>query len=249
MASPFIPIDDPSQVPSDLQVVSGLQARFGTIDYTKWQTLRFGFYSWLTYPEAGQNQFVFFGNAVGSAVGATTLTYEDTNMPQAANFGQVHFLIKTIHTDIRIADLGLNTYAGTDATTLASDFLMGFVNAGTLNFSIGARPFLTVPKPFQYLPPLAARSRAYGAGLTAVTAVGPLTAYQTDQPFVTQTSNRDNVFRFDPSLLVEAGQQFSVTVDFPSGLVPVIGTSITDNTTNPLKIGVFLSGVVLRPMQ
>lgn len=244
MASPFV-----NSGSKDTMIVSGLQTQFGTIDYSRWQAQRAEFYSWATYPEAGGNQFVFFGNALGANVGATTLTYEDTNMPRAGSFGQVHFLIKSIHTDIRIADLGLNTYAGTDATTLASDFLMGFVNAGVLNFSIGARPFLTLPKPFQYAPPLAGRVRATGAGLTAVTAVGPLTAYQTDQPMVTQLDDRDQAFRFDPSLLVEAEQQFSVSIDFPSGLVPVIATSITDNTTNPLKIGVFLSGVVLRPMQ
>jgi len=244
--SPFVPGGS-----RDVMLVSGLQSQFGTIDYSRWQAQRYEFYSFITYPEAGAAQLVFFGNAVGGNVGATSLTYEDTNMPRAGSFGQQHFLIKSIHTDIRIADPKLTTWDGTDASTLASDYLMGFVNAGVLNFTIGARPFLTLPVPFQYAPPLAGRMRGYqGGGLTAATtAANALTAYVGDQPLVQQTDDRDNIFRFDPTLLLEAEQQFSVSIDFPSGVVPVIGTGVTDDTSNPLKVGVVLSGVLLRPVQ
>ena len=46
-----------------------------------------------------------------------------------------------------------------------------------------------------------------------------------------------------------AGQTFQVSVDYPSGLVPVIGTGVTDDTTNPLKVGIKLDGVLIRPKQ
>lgn len=244
MPSPLVA----SQTP-DVITVNGLQSRFGTIDYSRWQAQRQEFYSYIPYPVAGGSQFVFFGNAVGTNVGSYQLTYEDTNMPRAGSFGQQHFLVKTISTDIRIKDLKLNTWDGTDASTLASDYLMGFLNAGVLNFSIGARPFLVAPKPFQVLPPLSTRIRGQGAGLTSVAAVGPLTAYAADQPLVQQTSNRDNVYRFDPALLIEAEQQFGITIDFPSGPVPIISTGVVNDSTNPLQVGVKLSGVLLRPMQ
>jgi hypothetical protein len=47
--------------------------------------------------------------------------------------------------------------------------------------------------------------------------------------------------------MIEAEQNFSLTVEFPSGLVPVIGTDITDDTTNPLKVVAVIDSVTIRP--
>lgn len=230
------------------EIIAGLQTRFGSIDYSRWQSVRAEFYSYITYPLAGAASFTFFGNAIGGNVGATTLTTEDTNMPRAGSFGQQHFLIKSIHTSIRIADEKLSAYVGTDATTLASDYLMGFVNAGVLNFTIGARPFLQLPVPFKFAPPLSSSARSRAANPTSTTGGPPSTGFIGDYPAVTQTSNRSNIYRLDPNILIEAEQQFGVSIDFPTGLVPLNATSVVNNDTNPLKVGVTLSGVLLRPM-
>jgi hypothetical protein len=229
------------------EIISGLQTRFGSIDYSQFQSLRYQFYSYVTYNTAGVTQLNFFGTTVGQP-GITTA---DTNMPRTGSFGQQHFFLKSIGTRIKLKTNDLSAFDGTDASTIASDYLFGFLNAGVLNFSIGARPFLQVPKPFQYLPPISGQAITNVAGITALTApitnaAGTLTS---DTPFVTQTIDRTNTFRFDPNILIEAEQQFSITIDFPSGTVPVIGTGIANDTTNPLKVGVYLDGVLLRPLQ
>jgi hypothetical protein len=68
-------------------------------------------------------------------------------------------------------------------------------------------------------------------------------------PWVTQTKRRDNVYFVDPNILIEAEQQFTVQINYPSGLVPVLATNVVNDTSNPLKIGVILDGLLLRPVQ
>lgn len=233
-------------------IISAAAQKFGTIDYTRWQSLRWQWYGWITYPTAGASELNFFGNAVGQ--GATTLA--DTNLPKAGSFGQTHFLVKTISTGIKLAqqDTGsfnLANIATADQRSLSSDIIAGFVQAGVLTFSIGARPFATIPRPFQYAPPAGNEPDFDGSSVSAPSAT-PLGNVTAQVPYATQTRNRANVYRVDPNILIEAEQQFEVKIAFPSGLVPVIATGLTpaiNDSTNPLKVGVILDGVLLRPMQ
>lgn len=233
-------------------IINAVAGQFGTIDYTKWQAIRQQFYAWVTYPLAGQSEITFFGNAVGQ--GATTLA--DTNMPKAGSFGQVHFLVKTISTAIKLGTQDLSSFnraniATADQRTLSSDIIAGFVQAGVLNFSIGARPYAVIPKPFQYAPQTGNVPDFDGSSVSDPSAA-PLGDVVAQVPYATQTRNRANVYRVDPNILIEAEQQFSVTISYPSGLIPIIATGLTpaiNDTTNPLKVGVILDGVVLRPMQ
>lgn len=232
------------------QIIAGLQSRFGSIDYSQFQAVRATFFSYVTYPEAGQSQLIFFGDVAGNS----GVTVYDTNMPKQGSFGQQHFLLKAIGTDIRIKTNDLTLFDGLDATTLASDFLLGFVQSGVLTFNIGSRAFATVPKPFMYCPPVGAQPRLKVAGLTSlggavVGADSTLATLVSDTPFVTQTREKRNAYIVDPTILIEAEQQFNATIDFPTGLVPVIGTGITDDTTNKLQVGIMLDGVLLRPLQ
>jgi len=71
-------------------------------------------------------------------------------------------------------------------------------------------------------------------------------------PWVTQTKMRPNVYFTDPNILIEAEQQFTVTLDYPSGLVPVLATNVINiggANANPYKVGVILDGLLLRPVQ
>jgi hypothetical protein len=60
---------------------------------------------------------------------------------------------------------------------------------------------------------------------------------------------RSNVYFVDPNILIEAEQQFNVSLQFPSGIVPVLATNVVNDSTNPLKVGVILDGLLLRPVQ
>jgi hypothetical protein len=89
----------------------------------------------------------------------------------------------------------------------------------------------------------------FSAGVLNLTAGTPVTVFIGPPPYCTQTRNKDGIYQVDPNIMIEAEQQFSMTISFPSGLVPVLGTGVTDDTTNPLKVGVILDGIEFRPLQ
>lgn len=227
-------------------IISAAAARFGTIDYSQWQAIRWQWYSFIQYPTAGASELIFFGNVLGQS----GVTLADTNLPKAGSFGQQHFLLKSISTMIRLPsnDLDSMTVAAPDANTLASDFLNGFVQAGVLDLSIGSRPFAVIPKPFQYCPSAAAEAQIANSYVNRITAV-PAGNDLVTPAVVTQTKRRANVYRTDPNILIEAEQQFECKIKFPSGAVPIIGTGVATagSTALTLKVGVVFDGVLLRP--
>lgn len=240
-------------------IISAASQKFGVIDYSRWQAIRWQWYSYVTYPTAGVGELNFFGQVAGQ-VG---VTLQDTNLPKAGSFGQTHFQLKSISTDIQLANNNVdgftlaNQVANTanpalpfDNFALASDFLNGFVQAGVLEFSVGARPFATIPKPFMYAPPPGSPNdynNSYANQITAVPTTG--TSQVVGLPWVTQTKLRNNVYFVDPNILIEAEQQFNVKISYPSGALPVIANSVVNDSTNPLKIGVIFDGLLLRPVQ
>jgi hypothetical protein len=234
-------------------IISAASQKFGVIDYSRWQAIRWQWYSYLTYPTAGVGELNFFGQVAGQS----GVTLQDTNLPKAGSFGQTHFQLKSISTDIQIAQNDEDgftraNYATLDTRALASDYLLGFIQAGVLQFSVGARPFATIPKPFQYAPPPGSTldlTNSYVNQISAAPnpAVGATNV--TGLPWVTQTKMRNNVYFVDPNILIEAEQQFTVKLSYPSGIVPVLASAVANDSTNPLKVGVIFDGLLLRPVQ
>jgi hypothetical protein len=240
-------------------IISAASQKFGVIDYSRWQAIRWQWYSYVTYPTAGVGELNFFGQVAGQ----TGVTLQDTNLPKAGSFGQTHFQLKSISTDIQLGNNNLdgftlanqvlntaNPLLPFDNFALASDFLNGFVQAGVLEFSVGARPFATIPKPFMYAPPPGSPNdydNSYANQITAVPTTG--TSQVVGLPWITQTKMRSNVYFVDPNILIEAEQQFTVKISYPSGAIPVIANSLVNDATNPLKIGIIFDGLQLRPVQ
>jgi hypothetical protein len=234
-------------------IISAASQKFGVIDYSRWQAIRWQWYSYVTYPSAGSTELNFFGQVAGQA----GVTLQDTNLPKAGSFGQTHFQLKSISTDIQINNNDVDGFtranqASLDTRALASDFLGGFVQAGVLRFSVGARPFATIVKPFQYAPPPGSPLDYDNTYVNQISAA-PVPAAGAGQvvgvPWITQTKIRNNVYFVDPNILIEAEQQFNVSLQFPSGIVPVLATNVVNDSTNPLKVGVILDGLLLRPVQ
>jgi hypothetical protein len=234
-------------------IISAASQKFGVIDYSRWQAIRWQWYSYITYPSAGATELNFFGQVAGQA----GVTLQDTNLPKAGSFGQTHFQLKSISTDIQIASNDVDGFtranqASIDTRALASDFLGGFVQAGVLRFSVGARPFATIVKPFQYAPPPGSPldyDNTYVNQISAAPVPAAGAAQVVGVPWITQTKMRSNVYFVDPNILIEAEQQFNVSLQFPSGIVPVLATNVVNDSTNPLKVGVILDGLLLRPVQ
>ena len=234
-------------------IISAASQKFGVIDYTRWQAIRWQWYSYLTYPTAGVGELNFFGQVAGQA----GVTLQDTNLPKAGSFGQTHFQLKSISTDIQIAANDEDGFtranqATLDTRALASDYLLGFIQAGVLQFSVGARPFATIPKPFQYAPPPGSTLDLANSFVNQISAAPNPAAAATNVtglPWITQTKMRSNVYFVDPNILIEAEQQFSVKLSYPSGSVPVLASAVANDSTNPLKVGVIFDGLLLRPVQ
>jgi len=234
-------------------IISAASQKFGVIDYSRWQAIRWQWYSYITYPSAGTTELNFFGQVAGQA----GVTLQDTNLPKAGSFGQTHFQLKSISTDIQINSNDVDGFtranqASIDTRALASDFLGGFVQAGVLRFSVGARPFATIVKPFQYAPPPGSPLDYDNTFVNQISAAPVPAAGASDVvgvPWVTQTKIRNNVYFVDPNILIEAEQQFNVSLQFPSGAVPVLATNVVNDSSNPLKVGVILDGLLLRPVQ
>jgi hypothetical protein len=234
-------------------IISAASQKFGVIDYSRWQAIRWQWYSYVTYPSAGSTELNFFGQVAGQA----GVTLQDTNLPKAGSFGQTHFQLKSISTDIQINANDVDGFtranqATLDTRALASDFIGGFVQAGVLRFNVGSRPFATIVKPFQYAPPPGSPldyDNSFVNQISAAPNPAAGAAAVSGVPWVTQTKVRNNVYFVDPNILIEAEQQFNVSLQFPSGAVPVLATNVVNDSTNPLKVGVILDGLLLRPVQ
>lgn len=231
-------------------MIQDLQSRYGSADFKNMQAVRKRFYSFITYPEAGQATLTFFGSALGQGSGNTR---EVTNMPKANSFGQTHFLLKNIACAWKIGTWDLDAWDGDDTSTLSYDFLGGFAQAGVLEFRINSRPYVQLPKPFLYAPPMDGEPLQFAAGLDALTlneaTPNTIATYRSPAPYITPNPKENGGYLIDPNILIEAEQAFECTISYPSGLVPVIGTGVTDDTTNPLKVGVILDGIWIRPLQ
>ena len=233
---------------SSEEALTYLARQHGSADYRSWQILRRKWYSRVTYPEAGAGSFAFFSTPPGQG----GLTIADTNIPKANSFGQQHGILKSIQAYWYIQTWDIHAWAGTDASTLVSDIIAGFIHAGLLQLQINARLFAQIPKPFLYCPRGDGSEQVYTRGLDTLTLTeGTPNVIATSisaAPYAEIIGYR-NIYVLDPQIMIEAEQNFSVTIDFPSGAIAVIGTGVTDDTTNPLKVGVRLDTITARPKQ
>lgn len=247
------------KIPTKSQfLVQELQRKYGSANFRKWQSLRRQFYSFVAYNStSGNAELRFFGSAISAAENR-----QFTNMPKANSFGQNHFMLKAVRTGWFIPDTLLGTWASTnsDRTTLFSEFTAGIFQAGVLELTIGSRLMLQIPKPFLYAPPGDGRPEVYCNGLQSITLIeGTPNVYPNTtsggpqavvgMPWCDLTSNRENVYLVDPNIVIEAEQNFDCVIRYPSGPLLGVATSIINDSTNPLRLGVILDGLVFRPQQ
>lgn len=222
-----------------------LQSRYGSADYKSWQTIRKPFYSYILYPDAGANSLTFFGTAIGA------VNRQLTNIPKAGSIGQNHFLIKSIKFKYFIASENLTAFANTEATTLFSDLVWGFASAGVAELTVGARLLAQIIKPFYYAPPADGQPLVHTGGVETLTlseaTPNTLATSAIGEPHATLQSRNVNRYIFDPNIFLEAEQNFEITLKYPSGLIPVIATTVTGS--NPLYVGCVLDGILFRPVQ
>ncbi len=229
------------------QVIRQLQQKYGSANFQRWQSLRRQFYSFIPYPTAGASELRLFGDAVSGAVNKQL-----TNMPKAGSFGQNHFMLKAIRCSYFIQSQLTASYASTDATTLFTEFAAGIFQAGVFELQIGSRTMVQVPKPFLYMPPADGRAKTHSVGVRALTLTeatpNTLLTYDSAAPIAELNRGRQSLYLVDPNIVIEAEQNFNVTLKYPSGALPVTATTPIPNGTS-LYLGVILDGLVFRPQQ
>lgn len=223
-----------------------LQELYGSAKYKTWQDLRQQFYSYKQYPLAGVSSLTFFSDATGS--GSTTLQL--TNMPSAANLAQTHLLLKSVRCRWLIKTWDLQAWTGLNADTLYSDLIDGLFQAGVMTLSINSMEYMQIVKPFLYAPPGDGREQIYTAGVdgTFTISAGLVTDAVFAAPYATLNSRRDSYYKLDPNIFIEAAQNFTFTISWPSGLIPIIASSVVNDTTNPLYVGIEIDGIWFRPL-
>jgi len=223
-----------------------LSGIYGAGNFRNWQICPKDWWSLQPYPEAGASQLNFFGTTFGTSGQNLMLT----NLGTQSNFGTSHFLVKSINVSLFVKTWAVNTFAGLNVDTLYSDLINGFVWAGVLDVDAGTKKIAQITKPLLYA--------AAGRGETVVRASGNSSFVLTEgvpnvlatvvgpPPYARVANKRKSNYLVDPNVFIPAGQTFTAQLSFPSGLIPVIGTGVTDDTTNPLLICVTLSGLQFR---
>lgn len=230
------------------QLMSYLQKKYGTYDPNAIQALRGRFWSSVAYPEAGVTSMNFFGTTYGASGQNLTLT----NLAKANSFSPNSFWIKNIYCELLIKTWAIGTFTGLDANSLYADIINGFPWAGVLQLTVNQVVRLQLPKPMLYAPPADGQEQVYGSGVQSLTLTtgtpNTLATLVTAPPYGTLKQGRASAFAVDPNIFIEPDAPFQLTIGFPTGLVPVIGTDVTDDTTNPLYVRVTLDGVIFRPV-
>jgi hypothetical protein len=232
-------------------IVGKLQSRYGTYSRGQLQSQRKQFWSFIDYAN-GNSQYTFFGSALGDTA---TPNLQKTNMPVQGSFGTSSFLLKTIRMALYIPAPGINYAAATttyltDATSaLWADLTDGFAQAGLLKFTVGAKDFVTIPKPFLYAPPADGRSELFISNASVTEAAGAITTASFNAPEADLNRQAENVYNVDPELYIDFQENFRVSLEFPAGAVTRIGTTSLPSAAGNLFVGVVLDGVEFRPVQ
>ena len=212
-----------------------LQSMYGSFDPQNVQLRRRSYYSFLAYPTAGQTAFQFFATAIGAS------NRQLTNIQRSGHLDNP-FILKALRCRYFITGAGISQWVGTDATTIFGDIVNGFANAGVLRLTISSKEWFQLPNPFQLAPFANGIPETYtNGGFSA--AIGPAPA-----AFPGGAAFEGATFLLDPEFLIGSDQTFMCSIEYPSGAVPVIGSTIISTNTT-LFIGVDFDGIEIRPLQ
>lgn len=186
-------------------------------------------YSYQSYPAAGAATLTFFQTLATGSV-----TVEDTNMQAQGQLpAPQKFLIQGIGIDYLPGSSPIQGPRADSAQSQANDF-WAIMRRGELNLTIGSKPYLDMA-PLMSLP---VRAHINGA-LAMCSSTTPAAALQTVGSYAFSDGD---VFKPIP-LLLEASQNFRVTIGFPGGAVAIPSADAS------ARIGVILYGSLYRPPQ
>jgi len=241
----------------DQSAIGLLVQQIGSANWSQWQVIRYTFYDYARFTATGllTTNLTFFTNPLGSQdpVSALTKTTEDTNMLQAAQFGQQYFIIEQIRTHLYLLPKARQNATVAATTTYTFDqevisaALRSVMSTGILTLNIGQKAYFDIQQPFRTCPP------GFGLGqvivpfdyTTAVAAnsTAPINAY------IAQSNSLADVYTLTPPQLIEPAQTFQVTLSFPDLGYNFHNTLDAAAQNAAVNAGVILDGYLARPMQ
>lgn len=202
--------------------------QFAVNDLDKMEAVTQPLYSYQAYAAAGQNQLVFFQTPVSG-----TVTTEDTNMQLAGQLpAPQKFLIQGIGVDF-LPGTAASQFGAQSANTQLND-VYTVLKRGYLTLSIGSKNY------FETTTLLSTPPRSHIDGVAAL--ADATTAAANLQSRISVGYANGPVFKPNP-LLLEASQNFKVTISWPGGAVAIPSADAS------ARIGVWLYGTLYRSPQ
>lgn len=210
-------------------VLSAMQRRYGVQQYDSQKSSRWNYYSGVQYPAAGATTLNFFANNFAQA----TFGLADANSDSQSSFGNYSMFVQSIALDYRVLSPATSaqpqTYT-TDLTAIYSDLVHGFAQAGVWTLTVGTNLWDQCPKPFLYSPPGAGELKIdFGSEFSFTQAGGSpfaVTDASTNLAYadLNRRANRRRILK-NP-LFLAPQQTFQAQLAYPSGLIPIIATSV-----------------------
>jgi hypothetical protein len=188
-------------------------------------------YDYQTYASAGSTQLQFFQIPKGQS----SKTFADTNMTSAGQLAQPQtFIIETIQVEFfpGVDPSPANDAAAPFAASQGVNDAWKVMKSGWLELFIGSKAYLD-------LGPLMRFPAATGFQVSSAMTMATTTA-ATDSYNVTQVGRASGpVFKLRAPIRLEANQNFSVTLNWPTAV----------SVSTDARIGVLLGGILYRKSQ
>ncbi len=230
-------------------VLAALQREYGAVRYTDQQMLRYPYYSRVAYPAAGATELNFFGTNQGAS------TELITNTEQAGGLGNFSFLCTGIYFDYWVsapATTDQPQIYALDADAIYSDLVHGFAQAGVWSLTIGNVLWDMRPIPFLFNPPSNGRPRcSVASGMFSFTQAGgspfAVTGAQSNLCYADLNRRAWRRGNLQNPLFIAPQQNFTATIGYPSGLIPIIATAVVTGGAT-LYVEVTLDGWKFTPV-
>lgn len=238
----------PAGTTSD-DILAAIQEQYGTQRYNQQKSSRWPYYSYANYPLAGTNALQFFGQNMAQAPNGTL----DTNIEEPGNLGNYSYFIQAIYFDLRILNPVTpqpNVYT-TDATAIYSDVVHGLTQAGYWELKIGTNTWDMCPFPLKYSPPGDGQIRMETSNAFAFSQAGmsPF-AVTAAQNFGCYADLERRAWRrriLKNPLFLAPQQNFTASIRFDSGAVPIIATTPINSGT-VAAVGCWFDGTRYAPI-
>lgn len=232
-------------------ILAALSNRYGAVKYTQQSVQRYPYYYYAQYPAAGAGSIGFWGTNQAQSTGAIT------NIEQAGTLGNYSMLITSISYDVMlyiptVANNAPWAYT-TEALAPYADIVHGLTQGGYATFKVNNTEWDQVPLPFMFSPGGIGKNRmelSQGAFAWSQAGVSPfaVTGSQTALCYADIERRAWRRRNLTNPIFLAPQQTFQHTLTYDFGLIPVISTSVINNTTAFIYVGAILDGYRFAPV-